>query len=567
MIRGIQKWRIAAVILFIAAGTGALAVRLFFLHLGGDGRLRQRVELLRRAEIELLPSRGRILDRTGNVLAVNVAMKNVCADPYVIARSGHSRFVAYHLARALGLDPRSLVVRLQRPGRRFAYVKRRIPLEQADTIARMRLHGVFMEDTTARYYPLGELMCHVLGFVNMEEKGCAGVELTYDRFLRGSGGLVVTQLDGRRRELYHRRLVEMPPFEGMDVYLTLDMRAQYIVEEALRKALERYRARGAWAIVQRVKTGEIVALASLPSFDLNRYRTASEEAMLNRAIGYIYEPGSTFKVAVLAAALNEGVVTPEDVVDCEGGAWWYRGKVLHDHQAYDRLTVADVLKKSSNIGAAKVALRLGEERLARYLRGFNVGRRLGIDLPGEQAGILREPDQWSAISATRIAIGHEVGVTSLQMLNILCCIANKGLMLRPHVVSMVADTDGSVIYRAVPTVIGHPIDRDTAQVMLALLRRVTEAGGTGVKAAISGCPVAGKTGTAQKPICGGYSRSDYIASFVGVLPADDPDLGIIVVVDTPQPLHAGGRVAAPVFAEIAQELLGVLDLGAGRGYL
>jgi len=567
MTKGIQRWRTAAVILFIATGTGALAVRLFFLHLGENRSLRERVEALRRAEIRLQPSRGRILDRNGNVLAVDVAVKNVCADPWLIVRAGHSRFIAYQLARALGLDPRRLVVRLQRPHRRFAYVKRCVPLERAESVARMRLRGVFLEDDTARYYPLGGLMCHVLGFVNMEKKGCAGVELTYDRFLRGSGGLVVSQLDGRRRELYDRRMVEMPAFEGMDVYLTLDVRAQYIVEEALRRALQKHQAKGAWAIVQRVKTGEIVALASLPSFDLNCYRTASEQEMLNRAIGYIYEPGSTFKVAVLAAALNEGVVTPDEVIDCERGAWWFRGKVLHDYHAYDRLSVADVLKKSSNIGAAKIALRLGEERFARYLREFNVGGRLGIDLPGEEAGILHEPDRWSAISATRIAMGHEVGVTSLQMLNIVCCIANGGLMLRPHVVSMVADADGSVVHQAVPTVIGHPIDRKTARMMLALLRRVTEHGGTGVKAAIPGCPVAGKTGTAQKPIPGGYSHTDYIASFVGVLPADDPELGIIVVIDTPQPLHTGGRVAAPVFAEIARELLGILDLGEGHGYL
>jgi len=567
MTRGRPSWRAATVCLLVAAGTGALTVRLFFLHLGDNERLRKRAEAVRSTELRTQPSRGRIMDVSGTVLALDVAVKNVCADPGRIVRAGHVRFVAHHLARALGLDAAGLARQLARPQRRFMYVKRFVPLERAEQVSRMRLSGVFLEDERARYYPLGEMMCHVVGFVNWEKRGCAGVELAYDRFLRGSGGLVLSEADGRRRELYDRRLVEVPAFEGMDVYLTLDVRAQYIVEEALRRAVEANRAAAAWAIVERVKTGEILAMASYPSFDLNRYRTASEKQLVNRAIGYVYEPGSTFKVAVLAAALDQGVVSPSDVIDCEGGVWWYRGRALHDYHAYDRLTVADVLKKSSNIGAAKVALRLGQRRLAEYLKAFHVGRRLGIDLPGEQAGILHEVSDWSGISVTRIAMGHEVAVTALQMLNIVCCIANRGLMVRPRVVAMVADRDGHLVYRAHPEVIGRPVSERAAQTMLRLLRRVTEEGGTGRRARVPGCDVAGKTGTAQKPVKGGYSRTDYIASFVGVLPAEDPELGIIVVVDSPQPHHTGGRVAAPVFAEIARELMGIVNLGMDQGYL
>lgn len=555
-----QKWRAGAVWLLVGLGTGALAVRLFFLHLGDNENLRQRAEVLRRAEFTTKPTRGRILDSSGVLLALDVGVKNVCADPRRIVESGHVRFVARHLARALDLDAEMLVRRLARPERRFTYVKRLVPVERANRLARMRLNGVFLEDDRARFYPLGSAMCHVVGFVNMQEKGCAGVELAYDRFLRGSGGLVLSETDGRRRELYDRRLVEVPAFEGMDVHLTLDSRVQYIVEQALSRAVKENRAASGWAIVERVKTGEILAMASYPAFDLNEYRRASEEQMMNRAIGYVYEPGSTFKVAILASVLEEGLATPDEVIDCENGAWWYGGRLLHDYHAYDRLTVADVLKKSSNIGAAKLALRLGNERLYRYLENFHLGRPLGIDLPGEQAGILHAVRDWSAISATRIAMGHEVGVTALQMLNIVCCIANGGLMMRPRVVQFVSDRSGQLVYVAYPEAIGRPISERTARIMLQLLGRVTEEGGTGVKARIAGCSVAGKTGTAQKPVSGGYSHTDYIASFVGVLPAEDPELGIIVVIDSPQPQHTGGSVAAPVFAKIAQELMGVVNL-------
>jgi cell division protein FtsI (penicillin-binding protein 3) len=268
-------------------------------------------------------------------------------------------------------------------------------------------------------------------------------------------------------------------------------------------------------------------------------------------------------VAVIAAALDQGIVTPETVFDCENGRWLYQNKILKDYHSYGLLNVADVLKKSSNIGAAKIAIMMGDERLDKSLRAFMIGSRLGIDLPGEEGGIFRSVSSWSAISSSRIAIGQGVAVTPLQMLAVLCGIANEGRIMRPYVVKEVVSSSGAVLMRQSPQVLSRPIRPETAALMCRLLARVTEEGGTGVKACVEGITVAGKTGTAQKPVGGHYSESDYMASFVGFLPAENPEIGMIVVVDEPQPLHTGGVVSAPVFGEVAEQAVRYLGIQPG----
>jgi len=265
-------------------------------------------------------------------------------------------------------------------------------------------------------------------------------------------------------------------------------------------------------------------------------------------------------VSVIAAALNEGIIKPETMFDTENGRWLYQGKVLRDYHAYPRLNVADVLKKSSNIGAAKIAIMLGDTRLDSYLRSFNIGSKLGLDLPGEENGILWPLSKWSAISSSRIAIGQGVAVTSLQMLGVMCAIANDGILMKPYVVKEVTAADGTVLLRRQPQVLSRPIKPATAATMRGLLARVCEVGGTGVKAGVDGFSVAGKTGTAQKPIAGHYSETDYMASFVGFLPADKPEIGMIIVFDEPQPLHTGGAVSAPVFGEVAEQAVRYLGI-------
>jgi cell division protein FtsI (penicillin-binding protein 3) len=547
----------AALILLAILGLG---VRLAFLHLGPHASVRERIEGNRSIEKRLAARRGLICDRRGNTLALDVAVKDVCADPLRVQESNAVGRVALRLAEALDMPANAIAIRLTRPNRRFEYVKRFVSEEQADAIEKQGLIGVFFRDATCRHYPQGDFMCHVLGFVNHQGVGSAGVEQRFDPYLRGCPGVLESRVNALRQELYWERGRHVPALEGANVTLNLDQHLQYMVEKTLRDLLEEHRAAAAWAIVQRVRSGEILAMASQPTFDPNRFNSAGELSRLNRAIGAVYEPGSTFKPAVIAAAINEGVVTPETVIDCENGKWFYRGRPLRDFHPYGKLTVADVLKKSSNIGTAKIALKLGKTRLYNYLRAFGIGARLGIDLPGEEAGILHPPSTWSAICPTRIAIGQGVSVTALQMLGVLSTIGNDGFVMRPTVTRRVRGDSGSVLLEPQREVLARPISKRTAATMRRLLQRVTEKGGTGRRACVEGYRVAGKTGTAQKPVAGGYSSTDYMASFAGFLPADDPEIAVIVVVDAPQPFHTGGRVAGPAFSRIAGQAVRYLDV-------
>jgi cell division protein FtsI (penicillin-binding protein 3) len=301
-------------------------------------------------------------------------------------------------------------------------------------------------------------------------------------------------------------------------------------------------------------------MASRPGYNLNEFNRTSPDERLNRAIGVNFEPGSTFKAAAFAAALNEGIVTPETVFDTENGSWFYKGKSLRDVSRQSRLTVAEGLQKSSNILTAKMSLMLGNDRLYAYLRAFGIGSPLGIDLPGEESGIFHPPERWYGISPTRIPIGQGVATTALQVLTVFSTIANDGYRMRPYVVRRIRSSDGEVLVENQPSVAARVIRPDTAATMRWLLQTATEPGSTGTRARIAGIDVAGKTGTAQKPGPGGYSNTDYIASFVGFFPVQDPVIAMIVVADEPKPVTGGGRVAAPVFAAIGQEITRYMGL-------
>jgi len=528
--------------------------------------MRTGVKRTQRIEKRIIARRGKIFDRNerSNILALNLAVKDVCADPQVILNSNRVQSIASQLADDLDLPIEFVAGRLDREGRRFAYIKRFVLEEHARKIADRDLTGVFFKDATVRYYPQRSFMCHVLGFVNYEAVGSAGIEQQLDRYLKGSSGLLESEVNALREEMYWRRERWIPALAGADVRVTLDQNVQYIVEKALDEVIEEHGARGAWSIVERVRTGEILAMASRPAFDPNSFRTAGEEEKLNRAVGYVYEPGSTLKVATIAAALNEGTVSPGDVFDCEYGAWLHCRRLLRDFHPYGRLTVADGLKKSSNILTAKVALTLGDQRLYRYLRAFGLGSKRGIDLPGEENGILHPPNRWSGISSSRIAIGQGVALTALQMLGVVCAIANDGFLMRPYVVDSVSRSGGPLLLKCKPEVVARPITGKTAATMRTLLARVTEDGGTGRRARVAGYTVAGKTGTAQKPVNGVYSSSAHVASFVGFLPAENPEIALIVVVDEPRVKHTGGVVAAPVFSRIAGEAVRYLDIPPAR---
>ena len=553
-------WRATAVAVALLAGWGVLVVRLSVLHLGPNESLKARVRSMRNVEERILVGRGRILDRNGQLLALDLPVKNVCVDPAVVLSNGQARAVSAQLARVLDLPPAQVFDRVNRPGRRYEPVARLVREEVAVQVERLKLPGVFFEPLTTRYYPHDALACHLLGFSNKEGVGSAGLEQRWDPLLKGRPGLRQSERDGQRHEIYTRRTLEIEPQEGADIYLTLDQNIQYFVERALDAAMTNFHPEAAWAIVEEVRTGAILAMASRPAYDLNGYNETSADTRLNRAVGVNYEPGSVFKVGVVAAALNEGLIATNDQFDCENGMWFYAGRPLRDFHPYGILDVTGILRKSSNIGAAKIAVMLGPERLHRYLSEYGLGRSTGLEVPGEEAGQLHPVADWSKLSITRVAMGHEVAVTALQMLNVLCCIGNDGFLMRSHVVQKVVDKNGVVLRETKPEALARPITERTAVLMRSMLAEVTREGGTGTKAAVKGYNVAGKTGTAEKIVAGHYVKDANVSSFMGLLPAEKPQIGIIVVLDHPQPLRTGGVTAGPVFAAIAEPVAHYLDI-------
>lgn len=568
----IGKWRLRIAGVLMALLMLGLLARLYALHVYPDIEGLQRIERIRSFERNLHGDRGRILENSAlrNTLALNVNLKDICADPQRLQELDLVRETARLLAHELALDTQVLEERLSRPGRRFEYVKRFVHDDKAQMIAGRGVPGVFFQDIVARHYPLGSFMCHVIGFINLEGVGSAGVEQWHNSHLLGTPGVRAGRLDGSRsrNEITSRRVREVAPLTGADVVLTIDQTIQHLTEQALDETMETHRARAAWAIVQRVRTGEILAMASRPNYDLNDFRSATEDQRLNRAIGAVFEPGSVMKPMVIAGAINEGLITPASVFDCENGRWIYARRPLRDYRPHGRLSVADIIQKSSNIGTAKIALEMGDAMLERYLRDFGFGSALGIDLPGEEAGILHPHNRWSSLCATRISMGQGVATTALQMLNAVNAIANDGFLMRPYVVREVRrqddEGDMQILYRAEPQVLRRPISGQTAAIVREMMARVTESAGTGRAAGLENVTVAGKTGTAQKPVDGRYSATDYVATFVGFFPADKPQIGMIIVVDEPQPLYTGGAVAAPVFRQVAEPLVRYLDIDASE---
>lgn len=560
-------WRASFVAVLLLGVWGVLAVRLGYLHLGENAALREQVRRMRTTEETILVGRGRILDRNDRLLALDLPVKNVCVDPVVVLSNGQARAVSAQLARLLGLPPAQVYDRVNRPGRRYEAVARLVREEVAAEVARLKLPGVFSEGLTTRYYPQGALGCHVLGFSNLQGIGSAGIEQRWDPLLKGRPGFRLSERDGQKREIYTHRSLEVAPQEGADIHLTIDQNIQHFVEKALEAAMATMHPQAAWAIVEDVRTGAILAMASRPAYDLNNYNKVSDEVRLNRAIGVNFEPGSVFKIGVVAAALNEGLISTNDPFFCENGVWSYAGRPLRDFHRYGELDVTGILRKSSNIGAAKIAVMLGEERLYRYLTAYGLGRPTGLEVPGEEAGTLHPVERWHKLDITRIAMGHTVAVTALQMLNIMCCLGNDGFLMKPFLVRKVVDKNGVVLRETKPEAVARPITERTAALMRRMLTEVTRPGGTGTRAAVSGYNVAGKTGTAEKiDAQGRYLKDENIASFIGLLPAEKPEIGIMVVMDSPvcpvTKQRTGGYTAAPVFAQIADSAAHYLDIPA-----
>lgn len=505
--------------------------------------------------MDLLPLRGPILDRNGRELATNLTTPSIYAVPRLIGKNQKELF-AVALEGILGLDRQYLLERLSRD-KAFVWLKRRSPPDVAEKIRRLKSPALGIVNEFQRFYPQGDLLAQILGFTNIDSAGLEGIELHLNSELKGERGRRDTKRDALGREVKAFEIKTIPAKDGSKVYLTIDQHLQYLTERALEHAFRQWRAKGAAAIVMNPKTGEILAMVNRPTFNPNQQAGADPESKRNRAITDMYEPGSIFKIVTASAALNEGKAALDQIFFCENGEYRYSGsRVLHDVHGYGDLTFEQVIVKSSNIGTVKIAALLEPETLQSYIEKFGFGRPAGIDLPGEAPGFTRSPRQWSKTSPYNIPIGQEIMVTALQVTAAMAAIANGGNLVKPYLVSKIEDQAGVVLKENKPLVKWQVMRPETAKEMRRILGRVVEEG-TGKMARINGIPLGGKTGTAQKvlPNGKGYSHSNFISSFVGFGPVDDPQLVMTVMVDDPRGSYYGGTVAAPVFKEVMEAAL------------
>jgi len=531
---------------------GAALVRLAYLQLFSYSDYLARAQRQQQRIIEISPKRGAIYDRNLRELAMSVAVDSCFAVPAEIA---NPELAARLLARVLGTSREEIQTRLS-SSRSFVWIARKLPPGKVQRIQALNLRGIYFQKESQRFYPKRQLAAHVLGYVDIDEKGLGGVEYQLDDQVRGRPGRMLILADARRR-WYDRK--EKAADAGSSVVLTLDERIQYIAEKELAAAIHETRAQAGTVVVQDPNSGELLAVANWPPFNPNAPAESSAESRMDRAIGALYEPGSTFKIITLAAALEEGITRPDEVIDCQMGAIYLAGHRIRDHKPFGLLTVAQVVSQSSDVGAIKVGLRLGAPKLYDYIRTFGFGSPTSIDLPGENRGLLRRVENWSSISIGAISMGQEVGVTPVQLATAVSALANGGLIYRPHVVRELRKNGQA--YRPEQPAPRRAVRATTA----ATLRRMLEGvvlEGTGKLARLDGYTAAGKTGTAQKidPATGRYSASQYVASFVGFAPLNNPAITIVVALDSPVGRHHGGDVAAPVFKRVAEQALAYLDV-------
>jgi cell division protein FtsI (penicillin-binding protein 3) len=539
-------------VLWMTAVYGRLGYLQLFLHseyLARAHRQQQRV-------IEITPKRGAIYDRNMHPLAMSMPVDSAFAVP---SELGDMQLAARLLSGVLGIPREVLEARLE-SSHSFVWIARKLPPEKKEAVEALNLKGIYFQKENQRIYPKRDLASHVLGFVDLDEKGLGGIEYELDGQIRGKSEKIIVMADARQRWFDGG---EAQRERGANVVLTLDEKIQYIAERELAAAIAKTRAMAGTVMVMNPNTGEILALANWPKFNPNAANEAPAEARMNRAVSALYEPGSTFKLITLAAAFDQGITRPEEVFDCENGAVYVAGHRIRDHKPFGLLNVADILAQSSDVGAIKVALRLGAPKFYDYIRAFGFGQPTGVDMPGESKGLLRRLDNWSAVSIGSISMGQEVGVTPIQLISAVSAIANGGMLYKPHVIAELRRGD-QVMLAERPLAPSEPrrvIRPETA----ATLRRLMEGvvlNGTGKLAHLDGWTAAGKTGSAQKidPATGRYSPTQLIASFTGFAPINNPAVAILVSLDSPVGEHEGGQVAAPVFKRIAEQVLPHLDV-------
>ena len=504
--------------------------------------------------VQLTPGRGTISDCNGLPLAVSIEMDSCFAEPHNIESIPET---SARLAPLLEMSRQELEKKLA-SSKHFVWLQRRITPDLAKQIKALDLDGIEFVKETKRFYPNSEVAAHVVGFTGLDPAGLEGIELKYDSTILGNMGYLVTERDALGRDIRLKGTVIRNSSPGNNVTLTLDRNIQYIVEKELAKAVTDNGAKSGMALVMEPQTGRVLAMANYPTFNPNSYYRYPQFALRNHVVADSFEPGSTFKVLLMSAALEEKIVSLKDGFNCEGGSYGIGGVTIHDTHKYGYLSISDIIRYSSNIGAAKIGSRLGQERLSAYLRNFGIGEKTGIDLLGEATGSLRG-GQWYAADLATVSFGQGVSTSAVQLTAAISAVANKGNLMKPYLVEKITDENGNVQQQFTPQVRRRVVSEDTTRKVTRMMELVTQPGGTGTGAAVEGYSVAGKTGTAQKvdPVTKRYS-SKRTGSFVGFVPASNPRLTILVVVDEPRKSPYGGIVAAPAFGAIARQSLAYL---------
>ncbi len=550
--------RLFIVYLCILSGFTLLISKAFYLEVVKG---RKYAELARRQyarEVTLLPARGVIMDRDGRILAQSVLVDSFYADP---SRINNKSRTAVVISRVLGVDADTVLKKLS-ADRQFVWIKRLVNPDKARKLMHYHLKGVYALKEYRRFYPDVKLASAVLGFAGIDSKGLAGIELSLDHYLKGNPLSAVIDVDGHNSPVYTGVMFDDASLSGDSVVSTIDLNIQFVLQEALKKAVEDQKARNGVGIVMNPETGDILAMAVIPDFNPNTYRDYSLSAFKDIAVENTYEPGSIFKPFIVAAALDAGVISPDEKIFCENGHYKVYNITIRDAEsAFGMLSIGDILKYSSNIGAAKIGEKLGPTTLYNYLRRFGFGSQTGIDLPGESPGILNPVDRWSGVSIDTIPFGQGVSATPLQLVTAMSAIANGGLLITPRIIKEIRKPDGGIV-TSQPVIKRRVISDRTARLVTNMLIGVVNDGGTGTNAHMNGYTVAGKTGTAQipDPQTGGYYGDRFISSFLGFVPARDPGIVMLIMIIDPQKNPYGGISAAPVFKDIAEKVLPYLGV-------
>ena len=533
----------------------AITARLVYLQVFSYGKFVKQAGHQQQRAIPLTAKRGVIYDRAGRELAMSVMVDSAFAVPTEVKDLP----TAINLITRITGEDYNLVLADCRAHKTFCWVARKADDETIQRINSLKLQGIHFQKEPKRFYPARDLAAQVLGSVGMEDTGLSGIEHEFDEQLRGKPGKMFISVDARKQWFSD---VETQPDPGDNVVLTIDKNIQYIAEKELDQAIHDTQAIAGTVIVENPHTGEILALANRPTFNPNLRKEIKPETLTNCAVSYVYEPGSAFKVVTISAALEEKLTNPNEIFDCQMGSIVFNGMRIRDAEPHGLLPVSGVLAHSSNVGAIKIALRLGEDRYYKYIRAFGFGQQTGIELPGETRGIARPPSRWSKVSIAAISIGQEIGVSPIQIAGLISTIANDGIYVAPRIVAGTVPPQGTL-----QTIAFHPgashrvISSFTAAEMRSMMQKVVLEG-TGRKAILEGYSSAGKTGTGQKvdPATGAYSRTKYNATFAGFAPVNNPQIVVAVILDSAVGPHQGGQVSAPVFHRIAQQVLEYLHV-------